>query len=51
MVNVHQAGLFYNKEDIQDIFYLIRKYQSAVKTKKDIINVQNDIIETAMEHK
>lgn len=44
-----QAGAFYNKEDIHDILRLIKKYQSRIKEKKDIIDTQNNVIENIME--
>ncbi|CDU18086.1 myosin light chain B, putative [Plasmodium yoelii] len=44
-----KAGAFYNKEDIHDILRLIKKYQSRIKEKKDIIDTQNNVIEKIME--
>ncbi|CXI44185.1 myosin light chain B, putative [Plasmodium berghei] len=44
-----KAGAFYNKEDIHDILRLIKKYQSRIKEKKDIIDTQNNVIENIME--
>ncbi|SCN60310.1 myosin light chain B, putative [Plasmodium chabaudi adami] len=44
-----KSGAFYNKEDIHDILHLIKKYQSKIKEKKDIIDTQNNVIENIME--
>ncbi|CAD2104003.1 myosin light chain B, putative [Plasmodium vinckei petteri] len=44
-----KSGAFYNKEDIHDILRLIKKYQSRIKEKKDIIDTQNNVIENIME--
>ncbi|SBS83539.1 myosin light chain B, putative [Plasmodium ovale curtisi] len=44
------AGVFYNKEDVQNILYVVRKYQSEIKKKKNTINAQNDIIGNIVEY-
>ncbi|KJP87628.1 hypothetical protein AK88_02656 [Plasmodium fragile] len=44
-----KAGVFYNKDDIQNVLHMVRKYQGDLKTKKSIINVQNGIIQNVME--
>ncbi|CRG96235.1 myosin light chain B, putative [Plasmodium gallinaceum] len=45
-----KSGAFYNKEDIKDIFYMARKQQSEINTKKNIIKVQSTVIENIVEH-
>ncbi|SCP04514.1 myosin light chain B, putative [Plasmodium ovale] len=45
-----KAGVFYNKEDVQNILYVVRKYQSEIKKKKNTINAQNDIIGNIVEY-
>ncbi|GAW80955.1 hypothetical protein, conserved [Plasmodium gonderi] len=44
-----KAGVFYNKEDIQNILHVVRKYQDESATKKSIIDVQNGIIQNVVE--
>ncbi|VEV56359.1 myosin light chain B, putative [Plasmodium vinckei vinckei] len=44
-----KSGAFYTKEDIHDVLRLIKKYQSKIKEKKDIIDTQNNVIENIME--
>ncbi|SBT35166.1 myosin light chain B, putative [Plasmodium ovale wallikeri] len=44
------AGVFYNKEDVQNILYVVRKYQSEIKKKKNTINAQNEIIGNIVEY-
>ncbi|SPJ10936.1 conserved Plasmodium protein, unknown function [Plasmodium sp. DRC-Itaito] len=45
-----KAGLFYTKEDLQEIFEIIRKHQSKINNKKDIIKFQSSMLEKAIEH-
>ncbi|CRH00055.1 myosin light chain B, putative [Plasmodium relictum] len=45
-----KSGVFYNKEDIQDIFYITRKQQYDINTKENIIKVQNSVIENMVEN-
>ncbi|ETW30383.1 hypothetical protein PFFCH_02148 [Plasmodium falciparum FCH/4] len=46
-----KAGLFYTKEDLQKIFEIIRKHQSKINNKNDIIKFQSSMLEKAIEHK
>ncbi|EUT84195.1 hypothetical protein PFAG_03286 [Plasmodium falciparum Santa Lucia] len=45
-----KAGLFYTKEDLQKIFEIIRKHQSKINNKNDIIKFQSSMLEKAIEH-